>query len=163
MANPVPVVRDGRGKLISSYKIRDWFDKLNEELNEVKVAVWDFENYACKGDYDEDDGICYVAEELQDLKTVCNSMLTWLNYEEKVIANSKLDYGLNSEKWINALDLYLDEVKTSDFNKGEKLLKLMYVCTAMQMRYCGLDKSEIDKICAKVSEKNEKRGYFNEE
>ena len=161
MANSIPVVRDGKGKLISSYKIRDWFDKLNEELNEVKVAVWDSENYACNGDYDEDNGICYVAEELQDLKTVCNSMLTWLNYEENVITNIKLDYGLNSNKWINALDLYLDEVKTSDFSKGEKLLKLMYVCTAMQMRYCGLDKSEIDKICAKVNEKNEKRHYFD--
>jgi len=37
---PVPVVRDGNGKLTAEYTLKDWLQKINEELDEFKYEVW---------------------------------------------------------------------------------------------------------------------------
>ena len=73
-AKPIPVVRDGNGKNVKRYTWLDWIAKLNEELDEVKYAVSQYEDRFGDADYDEEDGARYVAEELQDLITVCTSM-----------------------------------------------------------------------------------------
>ena len=112
---PIPVVRDGNGTLIKSYSTSDFFTKLDEELNEVKwdaIAMEEVEpdNYfSRKSDRLEDmerrrqEWKLRLAEEIQDLITVCTS-------------------------WLDAL---------------------------------GFDEAARDKICAKVNEKNRKRGYHS--
>ena len=71
---PIPVVKDGNGKLIKNYTPKDWFKKLNEELDEVKIAVV---NRA-----DNLGSAAEIAEELQDLITVCTSMQEWLGFND---------------------------------------------------------------------------------
>ena len=71
---PIPVVKDGNGKLIKHYTPKDWFQKLNEELDEVKIAVV---NRA-----DNLGSAAEIAEELQDLITVCTSMQEWLGFND---------------------------------------------------------------------------------
>ena len=177
MNKPIPVIRDGSGKLICDYDRFDWFSKLNEELNEVKVAIWDFENYEDDNTYDEAEGLRRVAEELQDLKTVCTSMQSWLGYDEKArdkirelysVAPDEWKPSINSAEWITAMDMNLDLIKMAclicnSWDIVQKLQILISACTAIQMKYCNFDEVEIDKICAKVNEKNEKRGYFSKE
>lgn len=74
LENPRPVVRDGDGKLATEYTWLDWIGKLNEELDEVKYAVYELENGLFDSTFDEDNGLNNVAMELQDLITVCTSM-----------------------------------------------------------------------------------------
>lgn len=69
---PIPVKKDGNGKLTKDYDVRDWFAKLNEELDEVKSAATAFDLY--------DSTVEDVAEELQDLITVCTSYLDYLGF-----------------------------------------------------------------------------------
>ena len=71
---PRPVVRDGNGKLAKDYTWLDWISKLNEELDEVKYAVYELEDKFGDYNFDEDEGLHNVAMELQDLITVCTSM-----------------------------------------------------------------------------------------
>ena len=63
---PIPVVKDKAGKLTKDYSTLDWFNKLNEKLDEVKQSS----------------DIPKQAEELQDLITVCTSFLEYLGYDE---------------------------------------------------------------------------------
>ena len=101
MNKPIPVVRDGSGKLISDYSMKDWFQKLNEELDEVKEAVIR-DNNGHSNTYDKND----IAHELQDLITVATSMQEWLGFDEKARdkicaevnqKNHKRGYHLTSE------------------------------------------------------------------
>ncbi len=69
---PIPVLKDGNGKLIKDYKHSDWIRKLLEEFGEVIEAT-----------LVEDDK--QIAKELQDLKHVCHSMQHWLGYSDKDI------------------------------------------------------------------------------
>ena len=72
---PIPVVKDKAGKLTKHYSTRDWFSKLNEELDEVKQSVFTA-NIAPEFNKK------LIAEELQDLITVCTSFLEYLGYDE---------------------------------------------------------------------------------
>ena len=69
---PIPVKKDGNGKLTKDYDVRDWFAKLNEEIDEVKSAATAFDLY--------DSTVEDIAEELQDLITVCTSYLDFLGF-----------------------------------------------------------------------------------
>ena len=71
---PIPVVKDKHGKLVTDYKSSDWFRQLNEELDEVKCAATVLDLY--------DSTVEDLAEELQDLITVCTSMLQQLGFDE---------------------------------------------------------------------------------
>lgn len=66
---PLPVVRDKCGKLIRDYDELDWLVKINEEYHEATVQI-----------ILED--TTRAAEELQDIITVCTSMLQWLGFDE---------------------------------------------------------------------------------
>ena len=70
---PIPVKKDGNGLAIKDYEVKDWFAKLNEELDEVKSAAF-FDLY----DSTRED----IAEELQDLITICTSYLDFLGFDE---------------------------------------------------------------------------------
>ena len=72
---PIPVVKDKHGKLVTDYKSSDWFRQLNEELDEIKIATVEgvFNDFVLNDK---------IAEELQDLITVCTSMLQWLGFDE---------------------------------------------------------------------------------
>ena len=169
MNKPLPIIRDDSGKLIKNYTTYDWFNKLNEGLDEIKIAVWDFETNEYIDTYDEEDGSRYVGEKLQDFKIICTSMQTWLGYNEEMVnetakkyikTDNTLEYKISNE-WIRALNVSLDQIKIDSFydlsNSDEiiiDLLILIEICTAMQKRYCYLDDSECNKICEEVNEKN---------
>ena len=72
---PIPVIKDKHGKLVTDYKSSDWFRQLNEELDEIKIA-------AVEGVFNDFVLNDKIAEELQDLITVCTSMLQWLGFDE---------------------------------------------------------------------------------
>ena len=40
VVRPVPVKRDGKGKLTAEYTLKDWLQKINEELDEFKLEAW---------------------------------------------------------------------------------------------------------------------------
>lgn len=40
VVRPVPVVRDGKGRLTAEYTLKEWLQKVNEELDEFKNEVW---------------------------------------------------------------------------------------------------------------------------
>ena len=63
---PRPVTRDKYGKRTKDYTQRDWYQQLSEELGEVATAHTREQK----------------AEELTDLKTVCESYLNALGYDE---------------------------------------------------------------------------------
>ena len=69
---PSPIIRDRQGRLAKTLVLHEWLAKLDEELDEVKLAAMsdnvDF-------DYHDDTSFGNVAEELQDLITVATSML----------------------------------------------------------------------------------------
>lgn len=93
---PLPVVRDGDRKPVEKYTWLEWIAKLNEELDEVKYAVSQFEDRIGDSDFDEEDGEHFVAEELQDLITVATSMMNnYLGYNE--IARDKICTEVNEK------------------------------------------------------------------
>ena len=57
---PLPVLKDKHGNFIQDYKLSDWFNKLNEELDDVKQAATAFNLY----------------------DTTATSMLHWLDFDE---------------------------------------------------------------------------------
>ena len=78
---PIPVIKDKHGKLIQDYSFTDWFNQLNEELDEIKEAAFIVDTSVC-AEYELQQRINALAEELQDLITVCTSMLQWLGFDE---------------------------------------------------------------------------------
>ena len=96
---PRPVVRDGTGKLVEKYTWLDWIAKLNEELDEVKYAVSEFEDKCGDYTFDEDEGLHTIAEELQDLITVATSMQeSYLGYNETIRQNICKEVNEKNEK-----------------------------------------------------------------
>ena len=82
---PIPVKKDSNGLSIKDYEVKDWFQKLNEELDEVKEYANQAEvlrEYHFKNDPDEW-YVPHIAEELQDLITVCTSYLDCLGFDQK--------------------------------------------------------------------------------
>jgi hypothetical protein len=68
---PEPVKRDGNGKLTAEYTLKEWLQKINEELDEFKNEVWG----ACENDELPNDSIpiecrILIAEEACDVITV---------------------------------------------------------------------------------------------
>ena len=78
---PIPVIKDKHGKLIKDYSFTDWFLQLNEELDEIKEAAFIVDSSIC-AEYELQQRINALAEELQDLITVCTSMLQQLGFDE---------------------------------------------------------------------------------
>lgn len=79
---PLPVVKDGNGKLVKDYRFKDWFQKLHEELDEVIQAILANDNVS-------------TAEELQDLITVATSMQERLGFDEE--ARNRLAMQVNEK------------------------------------------------------------------
>ena len=89
---PVPVVRDRQGKLAEDYTIKDWFQKLNEELDELKDE--------CLGLYTREERPgrmmgplsmeqkMAIAEESCDLIKVIYSMLNQMRIDGDFIENT---------------------------------------------------------------------------
>ena len=81
---PLPVLKDKKGKLTKKYSTRDWFTKLNEELDEAKEYANQADvlrEYHYKND-PEKWYVPHIAEELQDIITVCTSYLEALGFDE---------------------------------------------------------------------------------
>ena len=71
VVRPIPVVKDGNGNLTANYTVKDWLQKVNEELDEFKSEAWGIcgENVIPNGLGDE----CskkFLAEEACDVITV---------------------------------------------------------------------------------------------
>ena len=77
---PIPVKKDSNGKLTKDYTTQDWFEKLDEELNEVKNAAIALDTFEEKSDIILE----RLVEELQDLITVCTSYLNFLDCDEAI-------------------------------------------------------------------------------
>lgn len=67
---PIPVIRDGSGKMIKDYSLTDWVEALDEERVEVIDAAVEYRRYPSWNNRK------HLLEELADLKTVCTS---WQN------------------------------------------------------------------------------------
>ena len=82
---PIPVKKDGNGKLTKNYSLRDWFSHLDEELTEVKMAAVDRSSLTMYEIIQADNQIWinHIADELQDLITVCTSYLDFLGFDKQ--------------------------------------------------------------------------------
>lgn len=75
---PIPVVRDRQGRLAKDLTLKDWFQKLNEEVDEVKYDA--MEAYGLQdvpggdADYLNNGQKENIAEEICDVITVLYSM-----------------------------------------------------------------------------------------
>ena len=67
---PIPVKKDSNGKLVKDYSYDDWTRKITEEFREILEEVLVEDNTR-------------IAEELQDLITVCTSYLDFLGFDQK--------------------------------------------------------------------------------
>lgn len=68
---PEPVKRDGNGKLTAEYTLKDWLQKINEELDEFKYEVWGAcVNNELPNDSIPPDCMILIAEEACDVITV---------------------------------------------------------------------------------------------
>lgn len=65
---PIPVKKDKYGKLVKDYSYDDWTRKITEEFREILEEVLVEDNTR-------------IAEELQDLITVCTSYLDYLGFD----------------------------------------------------------------------------------
>lgn len=73
---PIPVVRDGKGKLIRDYSLPDWGSALDEERTEVLDAAVEYRRHPSWNNRK------HLMEELADLKTVCTSWQAALGADE---------------------------------------------------------------------------------
>ena len=74
---PIPVVRDGKGKLIRDYSLQDWGSALDEERTEVLDAAVEYRRHPSWNNRQ------HLMEELADLKTVCTSWQNALGADEE--------------------------------------------------------------------------------
>ena len=79
---PIPVIKDKHGKLTKDYSTKDWFAKIQEEVTEAHAVAAVIDDCKECGERIEDITYKKLAEELQDLITVCTSMLQWLGFDE---------------------------------------------------------------------------------
>lgn len=91
---PIPVKKDGNGLAIKDYEVKDWFAKLNEELDKVKNAAFIIDISIC-AEYELQERKKALAMELQDLITVCTSYLDYLGFDE--VAREKLCQQVNDK------------------------------------------------------------------
>lgn len=68
---PVPVKRDSNGKLTADYTVKDWLQKVNEEMDEFKQEAW----VLCEGNIKSNSlgnegNRSYLAQEACDVITV---------------------------------------------------------------------------------------------
>ena len=73
---PIPVTRDGSGKMIKDYSLLDWADALDEERAEVMEAAVEYRQYLSWNNRK------HLLEELADLKTVCTSWQSAIGADE---------------------------------------------------------------------------------
>ena len=86
---PEPVKRDGKGKLTAEYPLKDWLQKINEEVDEFKNEVWG----ACGNDELPNDSISpgcriLIAEEACDVITVIYSLCDKLGLDGDYMADT---------------------------------------------------------------------------
>jgi hypothetical protein len=73
VVRPVPVVRDRKGKLTAEYPLKEWLQKINEEVDEFKREAWGIcDPDEIPSDYVPPDasGKKFLAEEACDVITV---------------------------------------------------------------------------------------------
>lgn len=109
---PMPVLGNGKGKLYKNSTAKEWFAKIQEEVFEAhEAAAKSFcASEAYKEFYKNE-----LAEELTDIKTVCESYLHALGYDAK--ARAEIQRKVNAK---NAARGYLDDVENADADTGEK-------------------------------------------
>ena len=81
---PHPCTYDGK-RHVSQYTLRDWLNKLKEEVAEVEVEVDKLGNLSTKdivklNNEDKDDCLEPLVEELFDVITVATSKIDWLGW-----------------------------------------------------------------------------------
>ena len=81
---PHPCTFDGK-RHVSQYTLRDWLNKLKEEVAEVEVEVNKLGNLSTKdivklNNEDKDDCLEPLVEELFDVITVATSKIDWLGW-----------------------------------------------------------------------------------
>lgn len=69
---PIPVTKDRQGKLAKDYTLKDWFQKLNEELDELKNE-------------------CLIAYPLDDTPGHYEPIPAWLDEYNDLIAGEACD------------------------------------------------------------------------
>ena len=81
---PHPCYFDGK-RHVSEYTLRDWLNKLKEEVAEVEVETEEWGDLTVKDilhmrDWSEDDKLEHLTEELLDVITVATSTLEWIGW-----------------------------------------------------------------------------------
>lgn len=99
---PMPVLGNGKGKLYKNSTAKEWFAKIQEEVFEAHEAA--VKSMRISEFYKNE-----LAEELTDIKTVCESYLHALGYNAK--AREEIQRKVNAK---NAARGYLDDVENAD-------------------------------------------------
>jgi NTP pyrophosphatase (non-canonical NTP hydrolase) len=81
---PHPCTYDGK-RHVSEYTLKDWLNKLNEEVAEVEIEVNKLGDLTTKDiihirNSGEDDKLEHLTEELFDVITVATSKLEWIGW-----------------------------------------------------------------------------------
>ena len=81
---PHPCTFDGK-RHVSEYTLKDWLNKLKEEVTEVEAEVDKLGDLTTKDiihmrDWGEDDKLEHLTEELFDVITVATSKLEWIGW-----------------------------------------------------------------------------------
>ena len=105
---PIPVVKDKYDIPTKEYNLRDWLQKLNEELDEVKEAAFIVDISIC-AEYELQKRKKALAMEIQDLITVCTSYLDALGFDE--VARNEITKQVNEK---NRKRGYFEEGNTKD-------------------------------------------------
>ena len=105
---PIPVVNDEHGIPTKGYDLREWLQKLNEELDEIKQAAFIVDVSIC-AEYELQKRKKALAMEIQDLITVCTSYLDALGFDEA--ARNEITKQVNEK---NRKRGYFEEGDTED-------------------------------------------------
>lgn len=90
---PMPVLHDRHQQYNASTPMRVWFEKLQEEVMEAhEKAVY----YQLAGE-DDEDRRDELAEELTDVKTVCETFLHALGYD--ACERAAIQHSVNRKNW----------------------------------------------------------------
>lgn len=82
---PIPVTRDGRGKLTRDYSLQDWGSALDEERTEAIDAAVKYRQHPSWNNRK------HLLEELADLKTVCTSWQSEIGADEDERAEIQME------------------------------------------------------------------------
>ena len=97
---PEPVMWDGK-RNTEEYTLKDWLNKLYEEVTEVTSEVVEFNKSASQREVTRRD-ISKLAEELTDVITVCTSWLNDMGYDEE--DRGKLQENVNIKNALRGYD-----------------------------------------------------------